>query len=418
MILTQEVNPKYKEMMEGNARYYINMGGRAGARSKTSSQYAVKELTSVNYFRCAIMRYVLSDVRNSIYQDVLDTIQENGLENLVHARENPMGFFYAKNKIDGMAFKKSSGDHKAKLKSLSGYNCIIIEEADEVSEEDFMQLDDSLRTSKGGIKIILNFNPPHKNHWLIKRFFNLVPSEVEGYYRAELKKDITDAVFTFATYKDNLRNLNAKTVENYERYKITKPDHYYNMICGLVSEGVRGRIYKNWIRLTDEEFEALPYPKYYGLDFGYTNDPTALIEIKEHNNKIYFRELIYETGLTNPLISKRMEQLGISKDDPIYADSAEPKSIQELQDDGWNVLPASKGADSVRAGIDFLLEKEIAYTESSINADRETQEYKWALDRNKEPTNDPIDDFNHAMDALRYGVWTHNHDTAGFIGFV
>jgi len=126
--------------------------------------------------------------------------------------------------------------------------------------------------------------------------------------------------------------------------------------------------------------------------------------------------LIYQTGLTNPLIAKRMGELSISKDAPIYGDSAEPKSIQELRDLGWNVIGSDKGKDSVNAGIDMMLGFEVFYTEDSKNIATESQEYKWALDKNKEPINTPVDAFNHGMDAERYGIFTHSKQS--FVGFV
>jgi phage terminase large subunit len=382
------------------------MGGRGAGRSMVASQYAVSKLFGKRYFRCAIMRYIAGDIRHSIYQDIHDRLEETERIGSVEVKENLLTFLWGENKINGLGFKKSSGDQTAKLKSLAGYNCIVIEEADEISEEDFMQLDDSLRTMKGDIKIILLLNPPSKNHWIIKRWFNLSPSEVEGFYRPTLKESRTDTTFIHSTYLDNLRNISLSTRENYEGYKKTKPDHYYNMIRGLVSEGARGRIFKNWTTMRPEDFDKIPYPSTFGLDFGFTNDPTALVEVKKHRNKAWVRQLIYETGMTNPGISRRLRELEISKSAPIYADSAEPKSIRELSDDGWNVLPAEKGPDSINAGIDMLLDMEIVYTEDSVDIAKESQEYKWALDKNKEPTNKPIDKWNHGMDAIRYDIYT------------
>jgi phage terminase large subunit len=187
------------------------------------------------------------------------------------------------------------------------------------------------------------------------------------------------------------------------------------MIEGLVSEGARGRIFKNWKVISDEEYEKLEYPVFNGLDFGFSNDPTALIEIKEHNNKIYLRELIYETGLTNQRISARMKREGVSKNTIIYGDAAEPKSIEEIKLEGWNIESSVKGQDSVKAGIDMLLDKEVYYTESSVNIANEVQEYIWLLNREKEPTNEPIDQFNHAMDAVRGAIFTKSKQP--FIGF-
>jgi phage terminase large subunit len=412
----------YKPLFTEKPRYVICMGGRASGRSYSASEYALLHLLADDYFRCAIMRFVLSDIRNSIFQEIRDRVEENELERIIDMKENTLEFKYKRNKINGIGFRKSSGDQKSKLKSLANYNAVIIEEADEVAEEDFQQLDDSLRTTKSDITVILLLNPPDRNHWIIKRWFNLVPSGVEGYYRAELKSTETDTVYIHGTYRDNIKNLNQKTILNFERYKGRNPDHYYNMIQGLVSEGARGRIFKNWKIISDAEFEALPYDSYHGLDFGYSNDPAALIEIKQHNDTIWLRELLYEVGLTNTgtkgnSLSERFEALGLKKgEDAIWADSAEPKSIEELRQDGWDVRPAPKGQDSVRAGIDWLISKEVYYTESSKNIDHECHEYKWALDKNKEPTNKPIDDKNHGMDGTRYG--TQGHNSEPFIGVV
>lgn len=409
-------NKIYAPLFKGNHRYIICMGGRASGRSFAASQKALIDLISSDYSRTAIMRFVLSDVRNSIFQEIKDRIEEHELEEHVRIKENTLSFEFNKNKINGIGFRKSSSDQKSKLKSLANYNCVIVEEADEVAEEDFQQLDDSLRTLKSDIKVVLLLNPPSKNHWVIKRWFNLVPSGVDGFYRAELKSSAKDTCYIHGTYLENVQNLNESTIQNFERYKTTNPDHYYNMIRGLVSEGARGRVFKDWKVISDEEYEKLPYPVSYGLDFGFTNSQTALVEIKEHNEKVWARELLYETGLTNPMICKRLEELGVSKNAEIIADSAEPKSIEEIGLKGWNIKPATKGKDSIKAGIDLLLSKQVYYTESSTNLAKEIQEYKWALDRNKEPTNKPVDEWNHILDGTRYNVFTRNQ--GGFVGFV
>lgn len=405
--MIQEVNSKYGPLITTDNRYVILMGGRAAGRSTVASQFATSKLIDPGYFRCAIMRYVLGDIRNSIYQDILDRAEEQEIKDHLTIRENILSISYGANKINGIGFKKSSGDQKAKLKSLANYNCVIVEEADEVAEEDFMQLDDSLRTVKSPIKIILLLNPPPRGHWIIKRWFNLQESGIEGFYKPVLKSDIKDTTFIHTSYLDNAKNITESSKQNYEAYKERNPDHYYNMIRGLVSEGVRGRIFKNWQTISDEEFEALPYRTIYGLDFGFANDPTACVAVKEHNDKVYLRELLYETGLTNPQVAKRLKEVGVTGDDLIYADSAEPKSIKEVSNENLNIQPAVKGPDSIRAGIDMLLEKEVYYTESSDNLATEQQEYKWALDRNKEPTNVPVDAWNDLMDATRYSVFTN-----------
>lgn len=414
--MKQDVNKNFKDIFLSNHRYYILMGGRGAGRSTVASQYALSRLVAPDYFRCAIMRFVLGDIRNSIYQDILDRSSEQGIEEELDIRTNLLSIEYGNNKINGIGFRKSSGDQKSKLKSLANYNCVIIEEADEVAEEDFMQLDDSLRTVKSDIKIFLLLNPPGKEHWIIKRWFNLVESEVEGYYKPELKEKHEDTKFFWNDYTTNIKNLNQKSIDNFERYRNTNPDHYWNMIRGYVSEGGKGRVFKNWKPISNEEFNELPYPSIFGLDFGFSSDPSALVEVKMHNENVWVKEWIYETGLTNQALSRKFSELGVPEDAEIYADSAEPKSIEELKKEGWNVIPSVKGADSINAGIDFLKSKNVYYTEDSDNLRIEVQEYKWALDKDKNPTNKPRDEYNHALDSVRYATFTYNNKP--FIGVV
>lgn len=410
--MLQKVNFKYAPAFTTKARYIIVMGGRGAGRSFFASQYVLAKLVdATNYFRCAIMRFVASDIRNSIYQEILDRIEEQELHDSIEVKA--LSFHYFQNMVKGIGFRKSTGDQKSKLKSLAAYNCVVIEEADEVSEDDFMQLDDSLRTVNADIKVVLLLNPPDKRHWIVRRWFNLIESEEDGFYKLELKKELEDTLFIHTTYQDNFANISESTRANYERYREIRPDYYWNMIRGLVSEGLRGRIFTNWTPIKDEEFDALPYDSEYGLDFGFKNHPAALIEVKRHNNKVWCRQWVYETGLTNPALSRKMEELGVSKDKLIIADAAEPKSIKELQDLGWNVIASDKGNDSVRNGVSQMLELEVYYTEKSVGVSDEVMGYVWKLDRNKEPTNEPVDENNHAMDAIRYVITK----TRQFMGF-
>jgi len=414
--MKQKVNKVYAPLWTTDKRIIILMGGRGAGRSHVASQFALSKLTSDEYFRCAIMRHIKRDIRNSIFKAIRDRVEEQDLEDKLHIKDNTMEFRHGENSIVAHGFRKSSSAHTAKLKSLDNYNVAIIEEAEEISEDDFDQLDDTLRTKKGDIKIILLLNPPSKDHWIINRWFNLLDCGQDGFYTPELKEGRkADTEFIHTTYQDNIANIEETSQTKYERYQDTKPKHYYNMIRGLVTEGARGRVFTDWTPITYEEFDELPHPVFYGLDFGFSNDPTALLGVKTHNNKVYFHEMLYKTGLVNrdpsgskPSISSHLGRLGISKDAPIYADSSEPKSIEELAMDNWNVLPAEKGQGSVNAGIDMLLGKNIHYTEGSDNLRDEYENYTWKLDRNKEPTNDPIDEYNHLMDAGRYGVYTES----------
>jgi phage terminase large subunit len=399
--MKQIVNEVYKPLFTTNLTYTILMGGRGAGRSTVASQYAMAKLIAPEYFRCAVMRYVLGDIRNSIYKEIVDRAEENGVIENLEVNETGMVLTYGANSINAVGFKKSSGEQKAKLKSLANYTDVIIEEADEISEEDFIQLDDSLRTLKGKIHIILLLNPPPKTHWIIKRWFNLLPSQKKGFYIPELKSEITNTLFIRTSYKDNIKNIASRSIQNYRNYEQTNPEHFYNMIEGLVPETVRGKIYNNWREIDSIPFEARLIRR--GLDFGYSNDPTALVDIYEYNGGYILDEQLYRKGMLNKQIADYILNL-LNKDCLVIADSAEPKSIDEIKLYGVTILPAVKGTGSINSGIAFIKGQKISYTKRSVNIKVEYENYAWIEDKDGITLNKPQDAFNHSMDAIRYGL--------------
>ena len=391
-------------MFTQHPRYMILMGGRGAGRSTVASQLANARLTAPEYFRCAIMRYVLGDIRNSIYREILDRAEENGIKDSLDINESTMTIKYGMNTINAVGFRKSSADQKAKLKSLANYNCIIIEEADEIPEADFMQLDDSLRTIKGDITIILLLNPPSKSHWIINRWFDLDPTIIDGrvlkdFYTPKLKEGITDTLYIRTSYLDNIKNIAPQSVTNYENYRHLKPDHYWNMVRGLVPEVVRGKIFSNW-RIIDE----IPYEarlERYGIDFGYTNDPTAIVAIYYYNGGYILDEITYKNQLKNRDIA---DIIKVNEQALCIADSADPKSIDEIASEGVMIQGAEKGADSIRNGIQIVQGQRISVTKRSKNIIREYENYAWEEDKEGNTLNKPKDIFNHSMDAIRYAM--------------
>lgn len=163
-----------------------------------------------------------------------------------------------------------------------------------------------------------------------------------------------------------------------------------------------GLVFDDWMQI-DELPESGSVT--FGMDFGFTNDPTTLVKVVETPEAYYFDELIYQTEMLNRDIVARLESLGIRKNyDKIIADSAEPKSIHEISLSGFNILPAQKGADSIRAGIDRLMSKKMYVTKRSLNLIKELRNYRWEIDKSGRPTNKPIDDFNHCIDGIRYAT--------------
>jgi phage terminase large subunit len=277
----------------------------------------------------------------------------------------------------------------SKGKGLSNVTHLLIDEAVELpSEEEFVKLNDSFRTKGVERKIFLLFNPTSTRHWIHKRWY------VDG---KPNPKWFRDHEFIHTTYQDNYSNLDPKKILEWEEMSSIDPEYYSHHILGEWNDGVQGRVFKNW------KFEYLPDPEAslsYALDFGFSNDPTALLEIRRRGNKVWIKQLIYETGLTNPDINARMLQLGIKATALIKADSAEPKSIEELRRLGWrNIQGAYKGPDSVRNGINKIKSLEVYCDPESSDLIDEYNLYQWDKTGDK-----PEDQNNHLMDAFRYGI--------------
>jgi len=176
-----------------------------------------------------------------------------------------------------------------------------------------------------------------------------------------------------------------------ERWKV-----YARGITGKVS----GLVLSNW-----ELCDTIPKDARLialGLDFGFTNDQTGCLEVYRYNGELWLNELIYETGLTNPDISKKLTGLGIRKSTEIIADSAEPKSIEELRRLGWYITGVRKGADSIKNSIDILKRYKLNITLNSVNLREELSRYKWVTNRSGKAINKPVDSNNHLIDPLRY----------------
>lgn len=415
-------NHIYGPVFTTQARYIDIWGGRAAGRSHFGTDYFLYKLTQPEYFRGCFMRHVFSDIRDSLFQDFKDRLEDSAFdEKDFKINESSMTISYLPtgNTIISKGFRKSSGNRSAKLKSLAGITHVLIEEADENMEEDINKLDDSIRTDKiENIQVIFLHNSPSKNHWICKRFYNLEDSGIDGYYRAIPKED-KNLLVIFSTYLDNIKNLNKKTIEKYKAYKdpnsiFYNPEYYYVDVCGLIPEGAKGRIYPGFYHISYDFFKKLPYPSIYGLDFGFSGGKAALVEIKTHNNRNFWHELIYEEELTNPELAEKMRALGLNKSSIIYADTAEPKSIKELKNLGFYAIKeADKGPDSIIFGIKKIRSMENYMTENSKNLWFENEEYKWELDKNGESTGVPIKKYNHAKDAGRYAITTHRNFKKG-----
>lgn len=315
----------------------------------------------------------------SVVSETLPHLKRGAIRDFVNIMETHK-YFDAKNwnKTDfvytfetGSKIEFFSADQPSKVRGPRR-DVLFINEANNVPYETFTQLE--IRTKK---LIWLDWNP-------VQEFW---------FYSDVMGKDNVD--FLILTYKDN-EALDKAIIESIES---RKNDKNWWAVYGLGQLGeAEGRIYKDW-----QIIEGIPHEARldrYGLDFGYTNDPSVVIAIYYYNGGYILDEVIYQKGLSN----KQIADVLINEPRAlVYADSAEPKSIDEIKLYGISILPCTKGQDSINQGIQFVQQQRISVTKRSVNTIKEYRNYLWQTDKDGKIINKPIDIYNHSMDAIRYG---------------
>ena len=282
-------------------------------------------------------------------------------------------------------------DDPEKIKSIKGITGIWIEEATEFTKNDFLQVDLRLREPGPDYhQIILSFNPDEAQApWLREMFFDqTLPNAFV--HNSTIADNPIDEVR--ATYKARLEELRSQD------------ETYYSIYALGQWAAAKGKIY-NWDVVP---LPAIKFDEYfYGGDFGYSVNPSVIVKIYRKADEFWVEEKVYQSGLTNPMLAEKAKEAGVEKFDSVYFDSAEPKSIDELIAYDLNIIPAEKGPDSVRAGIIFLKSKKIHIVDNSPNIIREAKKYKWKEDKDGNTLPEPVKFEDHAMDAIRYGIFTH-----------
>jgi phage terminase large subunit len=404
----------------------VCIGGRGGMKTYEVSKFIAFSST-VRKKRCVVLRDEKELIRESILNEVLlrfDTANTGGRlsaefdrldTGIKHRQSNEMLVFTK-------GFRASQVDKKANLKSISNVDIAVIEEAEDIRDVDkFNTFADSIRKEDSLVIIILN--TPDVNHWIIKRYFNLVQVE-DGFYEI-VPKDLPGFVCIKTGFEDN-PFLPEHIVKQYRAYgdptsHLFNPFYYRTAIKGLASTGRKGQVFTKVKPIKLVDYLALPFKEYYGLDFG-TASPAGIVGVKVDKNAVYARQLNYKPMVTLE-IAKFFCTLGLNLTDLIVADSADPKSIAKLKkgytaDDlsidefvkypalarGFHIVPAKKGADSVEYSIGVLDSMEFYVVEESVDFWNEVFCYIYAQDKNGNYTNDPIDEFNHLIDPTRYVV--------------
>jgi len=413
---------EYEPLWFSNAFEIDLTGGRGRGGSHNATEYFLYKITRPEYFRGFFMRLVHSDIRNSLYQDFKDRItekednEERNYFYLFDFNDSKMEVTYRPtgNKIFSKGFRKSSSDRTAKMKSIAGATNVIIEEFDEVMEEDYLKLMDSLRTGKvKDLQIIRIWNPPLKSHWVYRDKYTLVPANIggedDGVYFDYVPKGVDGHLCLKYDYTINHTNLNEKTVKRWEQYRENEhtKDHYYTDIRGLVSSGAKGQIFKNWKTYTDLPGDSYFY-KVFGIDWG-GNDPNTFIELNfdKKQKRLFIKEHLYRPDIRNAEFIHLIKAIN-PENHEVVADSARKDKRLEFADFGINIVKSDKSKindDFRKDVVDMVKEYEIFIHEDSKNLIKEAQEFKWAINHiTKEPLNKPEDANNHCWDAIFYAT--------------
>lgn len=379
-------------------RYRVVKGSRASKKSKTTALWYIYHLMKYPEANLLVVRKVFRTLKDSCYAELSWAVKRLGVEHLWEFKSSPLEAVYLPT---GQKIYFRGLDDPLKITSITvdtGYLCWMwIEEAYEIiNESDFDMLDESIRgeVPEGLFKqITLTFNPWNEKHWMKKRFFDAIndPDIFAGTtnYRCNEWLD------------DNDRKV-------FERMKEHNPRRY--QVAGLGNWGVvEGLVFENWeekIFSLQEIRKIRGIQSAFGLDFGYTNDPTALFcgMIDQSSRVIYVFDELYKTGLSNEKIFEEISRMGYRKE-KITGESAEPKSIDRLYDLGLKgIRAARKGKDSVSHGIDFIQDYKILVHPKCVNFITEISNYTWDEDKSGKKLNRPVDEFNHLMDAMRYAL--------------
>lgn len=384
----------YDEYLRFKGRYRICKGSRASKKSATTSLDYIKNMMKYPQANLLVVRKTGRTLKDSVYTQLKWAVHKLQVDAFWKFTESPLEMTYLPT---GQKIYFRGLDDPLKVTSIAvdvGVLCWMwIEEAYEITkEDDFNILDESIRGSvPPGLwkQITLTFNPWNEKIWIKKRFYDAEPDE--------------DILAITTNYMCN-EFLDEADLRVFERMKRDNPKRY--KVAGLGNWGiVDGLVYENW----REEAFSLEEIKHCntacGLDFGYTNDPTAFFMgfLDTTAKKLYVWDEMYEKGMSNKAIHKKIVDMGYSKE-RIIGDSAEPKSIDELKGLGLRIKGAKKGKDSVMNGIQWIQDLEIIIHPRCVNFLTEISNYTWDEDRFGNKINKPIDDFNHLMDAMRYAL--------------
>nr|DAS42885.1 MAG TPA: terminase large subunit [Caudoviricetes sp.] len=379
----------YDKLTDYDTFTEVHYGGASSGKSHGVIQKVVfKACQNWKYPRKVLfLRKVGATVYDSIFEDVKQCLETWKLLDKCKVNNSA----YRIELPNGAQFIFKGLDNPEKIKSIKGISDVVMEEASEFTLDDYTQLTLRLRDKKHKKRqIFLMFNPVSKVNWVYSAFFVKTPKNTVVYQ---------------TTYKDN-RFLDDITKENIEELA-SRNEAYYKIYALGEFATLDKLVFPKYEKrlLNPSEWDHLP--AYFGLDYGFINDPSAFLHVRidDQNRKLYVVEEYVRKGLTNDKIAEAIKSLGYAKE-PIRADSAEKKSNQELRNSGIpRVIDVQKGPGSVMQGIQYLLQYDWVVDERCVKLIEELENYTWKKDKKtNEYINEPVDSYNHCIDAIRYAL--------------
>lgn len=387
------INPAFKCLLFDNHRIIICVGGAGSGKSVFAAQRVVIRCLKRKH-RYMVVRKVQRSLRDSCVSEIINVLNDFGLHD-----------YYEHNKSDNRIVFPHNGseiifeglDDVSKKKSIFGITSIWIEEATELTLEEFRQLNLRMRGGTRSINknIIMTLNPINQNHWIYKDFIEGQRYKSYVVHKSTYKDNVFLKDSNYVEELENLKNLNYALYQIYTLAEWAQP-------TGLVFDA--NKIFSNLKSPPDDNSAD---DIFYGIDFGY-NNPTAIIKVIKKDQEFYLQEILYKSKLTNnDVIDFLKQNKDMFKNKIIVADCAEPDRIKEIDKAGFNIKAAKKGQNSVLYGINLLKSKNFYTNSHNTNLNKELSTYSWKLDNDGNPLEEPVDTNDHAIDAIRYAIHYH-----------
>lgn len=377
-------NKKYIPIIYNKKRYILLMWWAGSGKSTFQAQNEIIKTFESNA-RLLCIRKVKETCKDSVFSELCGVIEEWGLSEYFNITKSPMAI---KNKVTWADVLFRGIDDPEKIKSIRRVSRIWIEEATELTKEDFNQLDLRLRWQKS-MQIIMTFNPIDKDHWINEELWSKwITDNVELLHTTYL-----DNRFVWPEYHELMNRMKESDLRMYQIYAL-----------GMWWTRVEWLIFKEWREWNIPEHAKLLW---YGTDFGFSNDPSVILWLyivykNEGKHDLYIDEMLYKTYQLDSDLIKFAKENWITSTADWIADSANPWGIEAIHRAGFNIRGADKFKGSVNFGITLLKEYNLIITPNSWNIKKELNNYAWKKDKNGKVLDEPIDAFNHAIDALRY----------------